>query len=485
MMLALVVETLQAATFAIHVVDDATGRGVPLVELTTVNGIGYITDSAGYVAFDEPGLLGGRVYFSIKSHGYEYPKDGFGMRGIALDPSSGGQAELKIKRINIAERLYRITGQGIYADSVRLGKKVPLKQPLLSGRVLGQDSAQAQIYRDQVHWFWGDTNQAAYPLGLFKTSGAVSQLPDKGGLEPSVGVDLTYFTDKQGFSRAMAPVAGEGPVWIDGLLTVKDAAGQQRMVCRYSRMKDLATKLEQGFLVYNDEQEVLEIAKEAKLPLSEKWRFPLGQATLVSSEQGDYWYFVNPYATTRVAARLESVLDPAQYEAYTALMSPEGKLAFEWTKTGPPLDQKQEANLIKQGKLAPDEGRLQIRDAASGKAVMMHTGSIRWNAYRQKFILIGVEIGGGPSHLGEVWYAEAARIDGPWRNAVKIATHDRYTFYNPVQHDFFDREGGRKVYFEGSYTHTFSGNKVATPRYDYNQIMYELDLADERLKPAQ
>jgi hypothetical protein len=27
----------------------------------------------------------------------------------------------------------------------------------------------------------------------------------------------------------------------------------------------------------------------------------------------------------------------------------------------------------------------------------------------------------------------------------------------------------------------FSGTKTPTPRYDYNQVMYRLDLADERL----
>ena len=45
----------------------------------------------------------------------------------------------------------------------------------------------------------------------------------------------------------------------------------------------------------------------------------------------------------------------------------------------------------------------------------------------------------------------------------------------------FDQDGGRLIYFEGTYTHTFSGNDNATPRYDYNQIMYRLDLADPRL----
>ena len=40
------------------------------------------------------------------------------------------------------------------------------------------------------------------------------------------------------------------------------------------------------------------------------------------------------------------------------------------------------------------------------------------------------------------------------------------------------------IYFEGTYTREFSGNPVATPRYDYNQLMYRLDLADPRLERA-
>jgi hypothetical protein len=33
------------------------------------------------------------------------------------------------------------------------------------------------------------------------------------------------------------------------------------------------------------------------------------------------------------------------------------------------------------------------------------------------------------------------------------------------------------IYFEGTYANTFSGNSTPTPLYDYNQIMYRLDLA--------
>jgi len=50
-----------------------------------------------------------------------------------------------------------------------------------------------------------------------------------------------------------------------------------------------------------------------------------------------------------------------------------------------------------------------------------------------------------------------------------------------VQHSFFDREGGRIIYFEGTYTATFSGAKELTPHYDYNQILYRLRLDDPRL----
>lgn len=51
-----------------------------------------------------------------------------------------------------------------------------------------------------------------------------------------------------------------------------------------------------------------------------------------------------------------------------------------------------------------------------------------------------------------------------------------------MHHPFFDSSGGRIIYFEGTYAATFSGNGHPTPRYDYNQIMYCLDLADPLLE---
>ena len=107
--------------------------------------------------------------------------------------------------------------------------------------------------------------------------------------------------------------------------------------------------------------------------------------------------------------------------------------------------------------------------------------------------MIGVEEFGA-STLGEVWYAESERPEGPWVRATKVATHHRerqgnvpgasFDFYNPVHHAFYDQDGGRVIYFEGTHTNTFSGDPRPTPRYEYNQLMYRLDLADERLKAA-
>ncbi|HEX2972440.1 MAG TPA: hypothetical protein VHP11_08905 [Tepidisphaeraceae bacterium] len=181
--------------FAIQVVDDATGRGVPLVQLQTTDKARYYTDSNGYVAFDEPGLMDQEVWFTISSHGYEFPGESFGKRGVTLKVTPGGKTQLKIRRMNLAERLYRVTGQGIYRDTVRLGIQPPIAQGLLNAKVMGQDTVQTAIYRGKLYWFWGDTDRPSSHLGNFFTSGATSGLPGQGELDPSIGVNLTYFAN--------------------------------------------------------------------------------------------------------------------------------------------------------------------------------------------------------------------------------------------------------------------------------------------------
>ena len=480
--------------FKIQVVDRQTGRGVPLVELRTTNNARYYTDSNGIVAYYEPGLMDREVFFFVESHGYEFPKDGFGMNGTRLKTSPGGSAVIKIDRLNIAERLYRVTGQGIYRDSVLTGTPVPLKNPVLDGQVMGQDSVFTWIYQGRLFWMWGDTARPSYPLGNFAMSGAVSDLPGKGGLDPSVGVDLEYYVDENGFSRKMSPLKESGLVWLDGLLTVRDHHGNERMVAKFARLKGLGEVLERGLMVFNDATETFEPLIRGSvefLPYRNT-----GHAFGVEVNGSLYYYFTSPSpmgARLRVRAQWDDVIDPNRYEALTALAPGtsndnaridlgKSETACRWVTFAELIasQNKTKAEIVEA--LEQEAKDVRVYDVESGKAIMPHNGSVYFNDYRQRWIGIFVQQFGEPSNLGEVWYAEADTPVGPWAYARKIVTHNKYSFYNPKQHPFFDKEAGQVIFFEGTYSHTFSGSpESATPRYDYNQIMYCLNLDDPRL----
>jgi hypothetical protein len=480
--------------FKIQVVDRQTGRGVPLVELRTTNNTRYFTDSNGIVAYYEPGLMDREVFFLVESHGYDFPKDGFGIRGTRLKTLPGGSAVIKIDRLNIAERLYRVTGQGIYRDSILTGSPVPLKNPVLNGQVMGQDSAFTCIYHGRLFWMWGDTGRPSYPLGNFAMSGAVSDLPGRGGLNPSVGVDLEYFVGEDGFSRPMSPLKEPGLVWLDGLLTVRDPQGHERMVAKFARLKGLSEVLERGLMVFNDSTNTFEPLVRGGLEFLPYRN--TGHAFSVEADGNPYYYFTSPSpmgARLRVRARWRDVIDPNQYEALTALApsSPgnndridlgQSETASRWVTFA---ELTASTNLTKAAvikALEKEAGGVQVYDVESGKSIIPHNGTVYFNNFRQRWIGIFVQQFGVPSNLGELWYAEADTPVGPWAYAGKIATHNKYSFYNPKQHPFFDKEGGRVIFFEGTYTFTFSGSlENATPRYDYNQIMYCLNLDDPRL----
>ena len=480
--------------FRITVVDADTGRGVPLVELKTTHEVRFWTDSNGIVAINDPEMMGHKVYFHVKSHGYEYPKDGFGNRGLALQVTPGGQGQIKIKRLNIAERLYRITGAGLYRDSVLLGLPTPLKQPLLSGKVMGQDTVMATPYRGKLFWLWGDTNRPAYPLGNFYTSCATSLLPGQGGLDPSVGVDLTYWVDGEGFSKKMIPMPHGGPVWMGGLFTLKDDKGQERLFGKYAQVESDAKAKEVGLAVFNDEKAVFEKVRAFDTPL-----VPDGHPFRATAGGQPYIYFSTTsgeaFPLVRVRADVQHVSDPKAYEAFTCLApgsrydkantrlerGADGKLLYGWKADTATLGFAQRKELVAAGKVKADESPFQLRDVETDATLQSHGGSVFWNAYRQRWIMITGQSFGSPSFLGEIWFAEADTPSGPWVYAKKVVTHQKYTFYNPTQHPFFDQDGGRLIYFEGTYTSTYSGNEDKTPRYDYNQMMYRLALDDARL----
>jgi hypothetical protein len=414
-----------------------------------------------------------------------------------LEPRAGGSAKLKIKRLNIAERLYRITGQGIYRDTVLLGRKPPIEQPLLNAEVTGQDGILNAIYKGKLYWLYGDTGRLAYALGNFSMSGATTELPQK--IDPSVGLDLHYFAGKDGFARSMSPIGGEGVVWLSGLVVLADTAGHQRMAAYFQRRRGLGAVLENGFVIYNDQTDIFEKLKE--MPL-EPPIIPQGYPTRIKQSDGsEYIYFTAPYPALRVKADWQSYTNLATYESYTCLKphtrcesaeqaqldrDANGKLLWEWKRDTPPLNPKVQEDLIAAGKMKRDESPFRLQDVDAGKPILLNNCSCFWNDYRKRYIMIASE-SFGATMLGEVWYSESDHPEGPWTAARKIITHankkgDAHDFYNPTQHPFFDQQGGRVIYLEGSYVNTFSGNPHPTPYYEYNQIMYRLDLADARLK---
>eukprot|EP00456_Euglypha_rotunda_P092308 TRINITY_DN971_c0_g1_i5.p1 TRINITY_DN971_c0_g1~~TRINITY_DN971_c0_g1_i5.p1 ORF type:complete len:201 (+),score=52.17 TRINITY_DN971_c0_g1_i5:442-1044(+) len=198
----------------------------------------------------------------------------------------------------------------------------------------------------------------------------------------------------------------------------------------------------------------------------------------------------------RVKATRDAVLDLTQYEGFTCLVfgsreksaqverGSDGKVVWGWKRDTAAISFGLQESLRKRQLLKPDEGWLALTDVDGGKVIEAHRGSVAWNQHRNKWILITTQLG-GTSMLGEVWCAEAERPEGPWVNAKKIVTHDKYSFYNPKQHPQFAAGDGRYVFFEGTYTQSFSGNSDPTPRYEYNQMMYRLDLHDPRLKAVQ
>ncbi len=243
-----------AEYFAISVVDEATGRGVPMISLRTVDDRQYWTDSAGLVAFREPGLMSQDVFFYVAADGYEFPADGFGFRGKTLRTVPGESVELRVTRTNVAERLYRVTGAGIYRDSVLLGRDVPIEHPLLNAQVAGSDSVNSIVYAGRIYWFWGDTNRPAYPLGMFHVPGAVSKLPADGGLDPRRGVKLEYFTRDDGFVASTAEMPGDGPTWIDGVCTVDDPQRGPRMFAKYVKVRKFLEVYQRGLVEWDDQR---------------------------------------------------------------------------------------------------------------------------------------------------------------------------------------------------------------------------------------
>ncbi len=430
----------------IEIVDAQNGWPVPLVELRTTHDVALVTDNAGVVALDEPELMNREVWFHVAGHGYGIPKDGFGFSGVRLTPKRGATLRVEVQRTNIAKRLGRLTGAGIFGEAQQLGHHADWQE---SG-VFGCDTVQVAPHRGRLHWLWGDTDLAHYPLGVFASTSATTALRPLTKFEPPIALRYEYFTGARGVPRGVADIPGEGPTWLSAMVSLPDGASEPRLVATYAKIRGFLEAYEIGLCVWNDETHNFERRRKVwtksdatpKPPL-----YPDGHAVMWTDDaRREQLLFGNPLPTLRCPATFASWQDADQWQP----LSPQ--------KT--------------------------LRSAADGSEVDPHAGSIAWNQFRNRWVTVFHQAGGKRSALGEVWYAEADAPTGPWGPAVKVLSHDNYTFYNVRVHSELSDADAPILLFEGTYTTFLVDKPTPTPRYDYNQILYRLDLDDPALTPA-
>ena len=477
--------------FRISVVDQATGRGVPCVCLRTVNRVEYWTDSAGEVAFREQELMGRTVFFYVESYGYSYPTNAFGMAGVQLVAEPGGHAVVKVKRENIAERIYRCTGEGIYRDSELLGLRVPAIREKGKEPVVGQDGGLMLPFRGKFMWSWGDTICADFPLGVFKGTGGTSDFPENGGLDPDVGVCYHYFRDAKGRVRPMVDL-DEKIVWPMAPRLALDREGKEHLLMNYS----LGYEPRGGILEFDEASGYFR--RVGDLPPGDPFPY-LCSAVLHYWQQGHAYFGFGQWGAVRSGTDLAANLDWRSWESFTCLKpgttlkdgpgafdrDTGGRLRWAWRTNAPTLTDAEQAQLVREGKLRLEERWCRPIDVNTGAEWLIHDGTVCWNAYRGRWICLRTQ-NFGVSMLGEVLYFEGDTPLGPWCYCQKVATHangpkDTCGFYSVKQQPEFDKDGGRIVYFEGAFSQAFGARPAPIPRYDYNELMYKLDLADSRL----
>ena len=129
------------------------------------------------VAYFEPELMDKDVYFTVETYGYRLSG---GAAGVTLHPSGAGSTTVTLLRQYAAQRLYRITGVNVYADSKLLGDTVPENQAPSSFPVVGQDTIIKCIFKNKIYLLWGDTGMQHFPLGNFHTTGATAEIHGPG-----------------------------------------------------------------------------------------------------------------------------------------------------------------------------------------------------------------------------------------------------------------------------------------------------------------
>lgn len=446
----------------IQIVDADTGRPVPIVRLTLA-GRERWTDNGGRVAWHDLDTMGRTRRVDIWADGYAPVRE-------TVDLVPGTSTIVQLTRHDVAEHLVRLTGAGKWRDSWLVGAPTP-SDALLAGRVLGQDTALAVTWRGARYWIWGDTLRPEYPLGSFHAAAARAR-PDA---DPNDGMVYDYLVGPTGFARPVAPMYAAGPVWLSGLVALDD----QELWATFLNVAPDFTPLREGVVRWDDATR--SFVEQFAWSSTDHAR-PEGPAIRYDGPYGPWVVYRSGHA---VPADPTSMGTPSAYRSWTPLRptpggfdierDASGVAVWQWRRDAPAPTRDDVSNGTFPASESPWHAAI---DPRTGDAPVVHNGSIAWHPGRGRWLHVFTE-SLGTSLLGEVWFAEGDTPMGPWTWARKVLSHDAYSLYNPIWHPW-DAQGDR-VYFEGTYT-AWLGSRSPTPRHDYNQVLYALELDDNRLR---
>ncbi len=476
---------LHACPFQIQFLDSINLKPVPLVKLELGNKQTFFSDNDGNVSIDNPDFYGCRLKFNINGSGYIYPeKDFWGDTAIYPTVQKGKKLTVKLDRKCLAQRVFRITGAGKYKDSILLGL-TPTNIVETDGQIFGQDSLVAAPFTDKLYCFWGDT--IGYSNFNFSASGGVIDL--KNNPDPEKKLKISYFCSEDGFAKKMVDTGLRGFTWIEYVLPVyNEEYGKKILLAKYVHHQSLEVAVESGFAIFSTKENRFKIFKREKSSKVHKcahpfpgflknkkgyflqpWEFVEDNFASVIKER-EHWFLT---CLDEVSKKISGKSISIEGKNYVVRRTAEGKASFFWKKGGIPVDPVLQNKLLEVKVLNKSDLWYCPKVFGGEDIINNFNGSIFWSTFKNRWAAIFQ--GNQP---GEIFYSESDNVSGPWRVAIKVAEHPFYNLYNPITHPWFEKNGGREIFFEGTLTNYFSGNQVPYPGIDYNQVMYKLDLGD-------
>ena len=94
-----------------------------------------------------------------------------------------------------------------------LGRKPPIREPLLNAEITGQDGILTAVYRGKTYWLYGDTGRLSYALRWHGDRPALLWQCERPGVTLTVpGLDPSFSTAEQSGEALLAPYRARIPI---------------------------------------------------------------------------------------------------------------------------------------------------------------------------------------------------------------------------------------------------------------------------------